>query len=278
MKILLFNCHGHQEINPSFFSVPINKNVTFLSKEGKTLSVDQVTEFIDAVLTQTSLNQAIQVSTSVEVDTPLTPKQILDKYSSLKADKKNITSEVLQKIIQLQIDKIEDFLLQTFTSHNDITFIAPELTLKHDDVANGVVSLINSYLTKKQFTSIGITIYGDNNAIDYDQLYLMCDIKQLINDGKANVVYITPSQSIAPLSLSIYLQRFSNAYLIYDKVKSNLLEAFLDLTTTNTALNNANQYVQNNNDCSIYNFGQDNSDVVIGACREFSNFDFGHQI
>lgn len=277
MKILLFNCHGHQEINPSFFSVPINKSVTFLSKEGKTLSVDQVKEFIDSVLTNTSLNQAIQVSTSVEVDTPLTPKQILDKYTSLKADKKNITSEVLQKIIQLQIDRIEEFLLQTFTSHNDITFIAPELTLKHDDVGNGVVSQITNYLTQKQFKSIGITIYGDN-ATEYDQLYLMCDINQLINNGKANIVYITPSQHIAPLSLSIYLQQFSNAYLVYDKVKSNFLEAFLDFTTTNTAINNANQYVQNNNDCSVYNFGQDNSDVVIGACREFSNFDFGYQI
>lgn len=278
MKVLLFNCHGQQKINPSFFSVPINKSVTFLSKEGKTLSVDQVKEFIDAVLTQANLDQAIVQSHSIEVDIALTPEQILDKYTSLTIDKKNTTSEVVQKIIQLQIDKIKEFLIQTFTQHENITFIAPELTLKHDDVTNGVVSQITNYLKQKQFSAIGITIYGDNQKIEYDQLYLMCDVQQLIQNGKVDVIYVTPSQHINPLSLSCYLQNFSHAYLVYNKITHNLLEAFLDLETNHDCVTNANQYVINNPNCSLYDFGQDNSDIVIGACREFDSFDFGYQI
>lgn len=242
------------------------------------MSVDQVKEFIDAVLTQANLDQAIVQSHSIEVDIALTPEQILDKYTSLTIDKKNTTSEVVQKIIQLQIDKIKEFLIQTFTQHENITFIAPELTLKHDDVTNGVVSQITNYLKQKQFSAIGITIYGDNQKIEYDQLYLMCDVQQLIQNGKVDVIYVTPSQHINPLSLSCYLQNFSHAYLVYNKITHNLLEAFLDLETNHDCVTNANQYVINNPNCSLYDFGQDNSDIVIGACREFDSFDFGYQI
>ena len=277
MKVLLFNCHGQQKINPSLFSVPINKTVTFLCKEGKTLSVDQVKEFIDSALTQPDLSLAIANSHSIETDEAFTSKEILEQYSSLKKDKENIVSELLQKIAQLKIDKVEEFLLQTFSQHSQINFVAPDLTLKHDDVPNGVVSQIVTHLKQKNFINIGITIYGDQNT-EYDQLYLMCDIQQLIIDKKVNVIYITPSQHINPLSLSNYLENFNHAYLVYNKVTHKLLEAFLDLQSNHDCFNQATQHVSSNPEYDMYDFGQDNSDIVIGACREFDHFDFGHQI
>lgn len=277
MKVLLFNCHGQQKINPSLFSAPTNKSVTFLCKEGKTLSVNQVKEFIDSVLNQPDLNSAITNSNSIEVEKAFTPKEILDKYNSLKKDKENITSELLQKITQLQIDKVEDFLLQTFGQHNKIDFVVPDLILKHDDVPNGVASQIVTHLKQKNFIAIGITIYGDQTT-EYDQLYLMCNVQELTVNKKVDVVYITPSQHINPLSLSCYLENFNHAYLVYNKSTHKLLEAFLDLQSNHDCFNNATQYVGNNPNCDLYDFGQDNSDIVIGACREFDSFDFGYQI
>lgn len=277
MKVLLFNCHGQQKINPNLFSAPTNKSVTFLCKEGKTLSVNQVKEFIDSVLNQPDLNSAITNSNSIEVEKAFTPKEILDKYNSLKKDKENITSELLQKITQLQIDKVEDFLLQTFGQHNKIDFVVPDLILKHDDVPNGVVSQIVTHLKQKNFIAIGITIYGDQTT-EYDQLYLMCNVQELTANKKVDVVYITPSQHINPLSLSCYLENFNHAYLVYNKSTHKVLEAFLDLQSNHDCFNNATQYVGNNPNCDLYDFGQDNSDIVIGACREFDSFDFGYQI
>jgi len=276
MKVLLFNCHGKQKIVPTLFSIPIGKNVKFLCKEGKTLSVDQVKEFIDNVLVNPNLDQAIQNSLSIKTDDPLTPKEILAKFSLLTEDKKNIQSETLLKIIQLQIDKIENFITSAFSAHNDvINFVIPNLILTHDDVQNGVVSKVVDHLKQKGFIHIGINIY-ENQILAQDQLYLMCDFQKLKVNGSVSIVYITPSQHIQPLELSKYLESFENAYLLYNQ--NSLLEAFLDIDPNQKHLGDVNAYMQLNQGSSLYNFGQDNSDVIIGACREFENFDFGHII
>jgi hypothetical protein len=275
MKALLFNCHGKMKIAPDFNIVPANKNVVFLCKEGKTLSVNQVKEFVDSLISKDNLDDAIINSPSIAVDRHLNPQAILDIYSNLKAEEKTIQNPVLLKIAHLKIEKLECFLKSMFSQHDKIEYIIPDLTLSHDDVQNGVVSQIVDYLKNKNFFHIGITIYGDG-TMEKDQLYLMCDFQQLKNTNKVDVVYITPSQHIKALELSYYLQKFNHAYLVYND--TGLLEAFLNFQSDNKHLTDINNYVTTNLNSHSYDFGQENSDIVIGACREYDGFNFGYEV
>lgn len=276
MKVMLFNCHGKMKIAPDFKVIPADKNVIFLCKEGKTLSVDQVKEFINHLLAGNDINYAITNSPSVAIDRYMNPKEVLDIYSNLKIEEKNIKDPVLLKIAHLKIEKLDGFLQSMFDQHAKVENIIPDLTLSHDDVANGVVSQIVNYLQANNFTNIGITIYGDNNVIEKDQLYLMCDFQKLKNTNKAEVIYITPSKHIQSLELSYYLEKFNHAYLVYDN--TNLLEAFLNLQSDDKHLTDINNYIGLNTDCHLYDFGQENSNIVVGACREYDGFNFGYEV
>lgn len=275
MKAMLFNCHGKMKIAPNFKVIPADKNVIFLCKEGKTLSVDQVKEFVNHLLAGNNIDYAITNSPSVAIDRYINPKQVLDIYGDLKIEEKNIKDPILLKIARLKIEKLDVFLQSMFDQHTKVERIIPDLTLSHDDVANGVVSQIVNHLKANSFTNIGITIYGDTE-INKDQLYLLCNFQQLKNENKVDVVYITPSQHILPQEFSYYIEKFNHAYLLYDQ--TNILEAFLNFKSDNSLLDEVNKYVIDHPGSHLYDFGQENSNIVLGACREYEGFNFGHEV
>jgi hypothetical protein len=275
MKAMIFNCHGKMKIAPSFKVIPADKNVIFLCKEGKTLSVDQVKEFVNHLLAGNSIDYAITNSPSVAIDRDINPKQVLDIYSNLKIEEKNIKDPILLKIARLKIEKLDSFLQSMFDQHTKVERIIPDLTLSHDDVANGVVSQIVNHLKTNSFTNIGITIYGDTET-NKDQLFLLCNFQQLKNENKVDVVYVTPSQHILPQEFSYYIEKFYHAYLLYNQ--TNILEAFLNFKSDNSLLDGVNKYVTDNPGSYLYDFGQENSNILLGACREYDGFNFGHEV
>lgn len=64
------------ENSSKFQVITADKNVIFLCKEGKILSVDQVKDFVNHLLAGNDIDYAITNSPSVAIDRYINPKQI----------------------------------------------------------------------------------------------------------------------------------------------------------------------------------------------------------
>ena len=278
MKVLFINAHGKSKVDYDWFAIPSTRNVTFLCKFGKTLSVDQVKEFIDQIIINNTLVDAITSTVTIKSDNGINPKQLLEKYVLMKNDLKNIDNDFLLKIAEKQFIKLHNFIISTFNLHENIGYGVPDLYLTHDDNPNGSAIQVVSYLKNKGFVEMSVTIYNDNAVGNPNQLYILFDFNKLKNDGFIDIVYLTPSNQIPTTLLSNYIDTFKHAYILYDKTKNKPLESFLNNDSTNTLLNQLSVFMSNDLNLVLYDYGDIHNNVVVGACREIEGFDFGYQI
>jgi hypothetical protein len=274
MKILFFNLHGKSKVDPEWFNLLNPKKITFLCELGKTLSVDQVKDFLDNCLLKNTLQEVIESTNTVKCDYGFDKDQLFNLLIELNNSKDKIKDNLIYNIINKNLEKLKNFI---FNKHENIDYGIKNLTLSHDDISGGSLYKVGKYLIdNKGFISVLMNIYQDGKVINKDQFYVLLDFNYLKNNGNLNIIYISPTKSIPDNLLSTYIDCFQHAYIFYDKTKNLPLEAFLDQDIKSEHLNDINSLILSNNNYQLYDFGDLHNDIVLGSCRNIEEFDFGY--
>jgi len=274
MKILFFNLHGKSKVDPEWFNLLNPKKITFLCELGKTLSVDQVKDFLDNCLLKNTLQEVIESTNTVKCDYGFDKDQLFNLLIELNNSKDKIKDNLIYNIINKNLEKLKNFI---FNKHENIDYGIKNLTLSHDDISGGSLYKVGKYLIdNKGFISVLMNIYQDGKVINKDQFYVLLDFNYLKNNGNLNIIYISPTKSIPDNLLSTYIDCFQHAYIFYDKTKNLPLEAFLDQDSKSEHLNDINSLILSNNNYQLYDFGDLHNDIVLGSCRNIEEFDFGY--
>ena len=274
MKILFFNLHGKSKVDPEWFNLLNPKKITFLCELGKTLSVDQVKDFLDNCLLKNTLQEVIESTHTVKCDYGFDKDQLFNLLIELNNSKDKIKDNLIYNIINKNLEKLKNFI---FNKHENIDYGIKNLTLSHDDISGGSLYKVGKYLIdNKGFISVLMNIYQDGKVINKDQFYVLLDFNYLKNNGDLNIIYISPTKSIPDNLLSTYIDCFQHAYIFYDKTKNLPLEAFLDQDSKSEHLNDINSLILSNNNYQLYDFGDLHNDIVLGSCRNIEEFDFGY--
>jgi hypothetical protein len=274
MKILFFNLHGKSKVDPEWFNLLNPKKITFLCELGKTLSVDQVKDFLDNCLLKNTLQEVIESTNTVKCDYGFDKDQLFNLLIELNNSKDKIKDNLIYNIINKNLEKLKNFI---FNKHENIDYGIKNLTLSHDDISGGSLYKVGKYLIdNKGFISVLMNIYQDGKVINKDQFYVLLDFNYLKNNGDLNIIYISPTKSIPDNLLSTYIDCFQHAYIFYDKTKNLPLEAFLDQDSKSEHLNDINSLILSNNNYQLYDFGDLHNDIVLGSCRNIEEFDFGY--
>lgn len=276
MKILVFNLHGKSKITPDWFNLQDPKKVTFLCELGKTLSLDQVKDFLNNCINHGTLNEAIQNTNTIKCESGLNQEQLLDLLVELKNAKNNINNNFYSNIIGRNLDKLKQFL---FGKHEEIKYGIKELTLSHDDISGGSLYQVGQHLIdNKSFIQFYINIYEDNKSIKKDQFYILLDFNQLKSNNNVDIVYISPTKFIPNNLLSTYIEVFKHAYIFFDKTQNKPIEAFLNQDSLSEHLDEVKKLLLTDSNYQLYDFGDQHNDIVVGSCRNIEEFDFGYQI